>query len=568
MTDAAKRVDCDVLVVGSGAAGLTAAVTAALHGLSVIVVEAAETFGGTTARSGGVLWVPQSHYADDAGVRDSREAVRTYLRHELGNLYNSNMIEAYLESGPQMLRFLADQTAVKFTLLTGAPDYHPDVEGAAAGGRSLRTQAFDAAEAGDDFGRIGWPIEQTMLFGRMMISGEDLRAFLTWSRSLPAFFRVAGRIARYGFDRLRSPRGRRLANGNALVGRLLKSCRDAKVELWLNAPVRDLLRAGRAVSGATVEKVGQRLDIHARLGTVLATGGFSGGAALRMELYPPSYAQTVYTMATRETNGSGIRLGRASGGEVDLATRHPTVFVPASRMPGQQRTGAFFPHLLDRNKPGMIAVTGEAERFVSEACSYQDFVPAMVNACEGKAEVSCFLLCDHRALRLYGIGPVRPFPFPIRPWLRNGYLTRADTIVKLAAKLGLDPAALDATVTRYNALARSGRDLDFHKGENAYERSLGDPLHQPNPNMAPLETGPFYAVKLLPGDIGTMRGLATDEDARVLDAERQPIIGLYAVGNDMANVMAGNYPGGGVTLGPGMAFAYRAALDLVARKAA
>ena len=563
-----QRIDCDVLIAGSGAAGLTAAVTAALHGLTAIVAEAADTFGGTTARSGGVLWIPQSHYAEEAGVRDSREAVRTYLRHELGNLYNSTMIEAYLDSGPQMLRFLADKTVVEFTALTGAPDYHPDVEGAAKGGRSLRTVAYDAGGAGDDFERIGWPIEQTMLFGRMMISGEDLGAFLTWSRSPRSFFKVAGRIAGYGLDRLRSPRGRRLANGNALVGRLLKSCRDAKVELWRNAPIRQLIHEGSAVVGAVVEKDGRRLDIRARLGTVLATGGFASSSAMRAELYPAAYGEPVYSMATPEADGAGIRLGRGSGGAVDLETSHPTVFVPASRLPGPQRTGTLFPHLLDRNKPGMIAVTAQGERFVSEACSYQDFVPAMVNACHGRSEVSCFLLCDHRALRLYGLGPVRPFPFSIRPWLRNGYLTRADTIVALAAKLGIEAATLDKTVARYNALAQTGRDLDFDKGGNAYERSLGDSLNKPNPNMAALEKGPFYGVKLLPGDIGTMRGLYTDEYARVLNGSRHPIPGLYAVGNDMANVMAGTYPGGGVTLGPGMAFAYRAALDMVGRDAA
>lgn len=538
---------------------MTAAVTAAALGLDVIVVEAAECFGGTSARSGGVVWIPQSHYAEQAGVVDSRDQVKTYLLHELGNLYADTMVDAYLDAGPEMLRFMHERTAVRFKCLTGAPDYHPNVAGAAAGGRSLRAVAIDAGDVGVPLTAIEQPITQTMLFGGMMISGDDLPAFLTITRSVRSALRVARLTANFAMDRLRGPRGRRLANGNALVGRLLKSCVDYNVRLWLRSPVTALLRDAGTVTGAAVARDGRSVRVQARRGVVLATGGFSSDAELRSELYSSSYARPVHSMAVPRNNGSGIRLGRDGGGEVDLETAHPTIFVPASEIPGLHATGRLFPHLLDRNKPGMIVVGPDAKRFVSEAASYQDFVPAMIEACRDRADISCHLICSHRALRLYGLGPARPFPLPFRRWLRNGYLIRGDTIGSLASKIGLDPEALTETVTRYNAFARAGKDEDFHKGENAYERAMGDFLHAPNPNLAPLDDGPFYAVKLLPGDIGTMRGLRADQNARVLDANRIPIPGLYAVGNDMANLMAGSYPGGGVSLGPGMTFGYLAA---------
>jgi succinate dehydrogenase/fumarate reductase flavoprotein subunit len=558
---------CDVVVAGTGAAGFTAAITAKLLGLDVIMVEKDKVFGGTTALSGGIPWIPGNRYAAEAGAPGDPEAARTYLRNELGNRYDEVMIEAYLASGPEMVDFLTEAGAVQFKALAPYPDYHSEVEGATLGGRGLRPAIYDGRRLGSHFRDLKWPIAETMLFGRMMINGERMGDYFNVTRSARSFRYVAGRIMRYLSDRARGfPRATELASGNALIGRLAEKAIVLGIPILLRTPVTGLIRESGRIVGAGVMIDGKPGVIRARRGVVFATGGFSRDMARRAEHFLPNASgETGWTLTAPGVTGDAARLSDAAGGTINGDMAQPATWVPMSRVPQADGSRALFPHLADRNKPGMITVNRKGERFVNESISYQDFVPQILATLEMEERQEVYLIADHRAFRRYGLGPVRPHPVPFGKWLRNGYLVSAPTIERLAAKLDLDPARLAATVSRFNMHAAKGEDPDFHRGTTAYQRAMGDPTHTPNPSLGAVDQAPFYAVRLVPGDIGTSVGIRTSPDAEVLDGQDSPIAGLYAAGNDMANPTAGVYPGPGVTLGPAMTFGYRAARHLAAQ---
>jgi succinate dehydrogenase/fumarate reductase flavoprotein subunit len=318
------------------------------------------------------------------------------------------------------------------------------------------------------------------------------------------------------------------------------------------------------VAGALVEHEGNTVFVRARRGVVLACGGFPHDIERRKQLFPHATSGREHYSPSPEANtGDGLRLAEAVGGRVDPTIPHAAAWVPASVTTRPDGSQGVMPHFIDRAKPGVIAVTPKGERFTNEANSYHDFVQAMVKACRGEPEVFAWLLCDHKALRSYGLGCVAPSPLPIGRHLRSGYLKRGATVAELATRIGIAPETLEATLGEYNAAARRGEDPAFGKGSKAYNRYQGDALVRPNPCVAPLEHGPYYAIRLVIGDIGTFAGLATDENTQVLDASGTPIKGLYAVGNDAASVMGGNYPGAGITLGPALTFGYVAAMQLV-----
>lgn len=550
----------DLVVIGSGAGGMAAAVTARKHGLEVLVVEKEPYYGGTTARSGGWLWIPGNPLAPRQGVADSRAAALAYLQHEAGNHFDKERVEAFLDQGPRMVEFFERETAVRFVLGPGFSDYHPDAPGGLPGGRSICAAPFDARALGEKVASLRPPLREITFIGMMIGSGGELQHFFNVTRSLRSAAYVARLLARYGRDRLFHGRGMRLTNGNALAARLAKSAFDLDIPLWLAAPARELVTdATGAVGGVVVEKDGKRLPIAARRGVVLACGGFPQDLARRQALFPhaPTGAEH-WSPAPPGNTGDGLRLGEAVGARVEESLPNAAAWVPVSRVPWPDGSVGVFPHFVDRAKPGVIAVTRAGRRFVNEGNSYHDFVQAMIRACQG-GEVTAYLICDHPTIRRYGLGFAKPFPLPLGPYRRTGYLLRGATLAELAAEAGIDAAALERTVDAYNRPAREGRDPDFGKGSTAYNRYLGDPRHQPNPCLAPVEHGPFYAVKLVPGDLGTFAGLRTDRFARVLGANDTPIPGLYAAGNDNASIMGGNYPGGGITLGPAMTFGYIAA---------
>ena len=550
--------DCDLLVIGSGAGGMSAAVTARLHGLDVLVVEKEPVYGGTTARSGGWLWIPGNPHAVREGIADSAETARTYLQHEAGNHFDAERVDAFLENGPRMVEFFERNTAVKFVLGPQFSDYHPDAPGGLPGGRSICAEPFDGRELGDAIANLRPPLREITFVGMMIGSGKELLHFFNVTRSIVSAGYVACLLLRYCCDLLLHGRAMRLTNGNALAARLAKSAFDLGIPIWLSSPARELLREGDAVVGALVETKNGPVRVRARRGVVLAAGGFPHDIVRRKALFPhaPTGAEH-WSPAPEGNTGDGLRLGESAGGVIAAELPNAAAWVPVSRVPHADGTTGVFPHFIDRAKPGVIATTRAGVRFVNEANSYHDFCQALVKASRGlSGEICAFLICDHPTIRRYGLGFVKPFPVPLTHHLRSGYLVRGRTIAGLARKAGIDPDALERTVAEYNRHAKEGQDPQFGKGSTAYNRYLGDPAVTPNPCVAPIVRGPFYALKVVIGDLGTFAGLKTDRHARVLDANGRPIPGLYAAGNDMASIMGGNYPGGGITLGPAMTFGY------------
>jgi succinate dehydrogenase/fumarate reductase flavoprotein subunit len=567
MADSATH-DCDVLVIGTGAGGLSAAVTAAALGLKVLLVEKSEYYGGTTARSGGWLWIPCSPVALRDGVQDSPEAARRYLQHEAGNHFDAARVDAFLENGPKMVEFMERDTAVRFVLGPAFADYHPLAPGGSDGGRSICAAPFDARELGAEKDRLRPPLAEITFMGMMIGTGQELMHFFNVTRSIKSAAVVARLLARFGRDLVVHKRAMRLTNGNALVGRLAKSAFDRGIPLWTRAPVTSLITENGRVAGAIVQRDGAAIRVNARRGVVLAAGGFPNDIARRKAMFrhAPTGAEH-WSPAPPGNTGDGLRLGESVGAAIEDRYPNAAAWVPVSLVPRSDGTFGPFPHFVDRSKPGVIAVTRTGARFVNESDSYHDFIQALVAATPEEEHCGWFL-CDHPTIRRYGLGFAKPFPLPLGGVIRSGYLIRGRTLAELAKNAGIDPAGLERTVAAYNGPAARGEDPAFHRGSTAYNRSLGDPAVTPNPCVAPIQTGPFYAVKVAPGDLGTFAGLRGDRHARVLDGAGQPIPGLYAAGNDLASIMGGNYPGGGITLGPAMTFGYIAAHHIADPEAA
>lgn len=555
--------DCDVLVIGSGAAGMSAAVTAAAHGLEVLIVEKEATFGGTTARSGGWLWIPGTSLARAWGFHEEPDLARTYLRHEAGNSFDAERVDAFLEHGPRAIDFFIARTALRFDMPLVFPDYHAEAPGGTQGGRSMVTRPFDGRELGAHIRSLGAALPELTVFGMMLGSGKEIVHFMRATRSLRSAIYVAGRLSRHFVEVLRHGRGMLLTNGNALAGRLAKSAFDLGIPLWLSSPAKELIAEDGAVRGAVVEREGRPVRISARRGVVLACGGFPHDVARRKVHFPHApTGHEHYSPGPAGNTGDGLRLAETVGGRVDASLPHAAAWVPVSLTTRKDGSQGVMPHFIDRAKPGVIAVTARGRRFTNEADSYHDFVQAMVAACADEPKVQAWLVCDHATLRRYGLGAVAPFPLPAGRHVRSRYLLKGASLGELASRAGIDPAGLEATVADFNAHAGAGQDPAFGKGAKAYNRFQGDALHAPNPCVKPIETAPFYAIRLVIGDLGTYAGLSTDRHARVLDGERRPIPGLYAVGNDIASIMGGNYPGAGITLGPALTFGHIAGCHL------
>jgi len=558
----------DVVVVGSGAGGLSAALTAATLGLHVIVLEKEAVFGGTTARSGGVLWIPGNGKFPLGEVPAGANA-RDYLRDQAGNAYDEARISAFLEAGPRMVRFMEERSsAVRFIPAHGFSDYHPDVPGSVTTGRSIAAEPYDGTALGEEVQRLRPPLAEITLMGMMLNASQDVKHFFNATKSFASFRHVVKLIARYGHDLVRHRRAMRLTNGNALVARLARSLFDLGVEIRTGCDVRELLLEEGRVRGVRVEQADGSRWIRGDWGVVLAAGGFPQNAQRKKALFKHEHLGGEHLSPAPEGNtGDGIALGESVGGRFSADLANPAALIPVSVVPDRRKL-RIFPHLIDRYKPGVIMVNRQGRRFVNESDSYHDVGQAMQADAPSGEPVFAWLLADHRSIRKYGLGFAKPAPFPLSPYLRSGYLKRATSIPALAASIAVDPLALAATIADYNLHAADGQDPLFGRGASAYNRYLGDPEHRPNPCVAPLKDAPFYAIKLVLGDLGTFAGITTDADARVLRADGSVVSGLYAVGNDALSLMGGNYPGGGITLGPAMTFGFLAAEDIArARRA-
>ncbi|GEO84820.1 MULTISPECIES: FAD-dependent oxidoreductase [Alphaproteobacteria] len=551
-----RTIACDVLVIGSGASGLAAAVTAAHHGLKVVVAEKAPVFGGTSAWSGGWLWIPRNPLARAAGIDEPPEAPMEYLLGELGNRARDPRLAVFLANGPDMVSFFQDHTAIRWIDGNRIPDFH-ETPGSGNGGRSVSVAPFDGRELGKWIEKLRPPLDVISLWGMGIASGADMGHFFRATRSPGSAIYAWRRLARHFRDLSLHRRGMQLVNGNALVARLMRSALDLKVTLLDTTPARQLLQDGDRVIGARLATSDGDVEVRTARGVVLATGGFPHDSE-RLDAIgrQAGGGKGHYSAAPRTNTGDGLRLGESAGAEVDNSLVSSIALAPISLVPQADGSFAHFPHLVERAKPGIVAVTAAGRRFVSEADSYHDFMKALIAATPAGEPVMAWLIADHRAQRRWGLGWSKPFPFPTGPAIRSGYLKCAGTLGELAQACGILGGALEETVGAFNRHAARGEDPEFHRGRSIYNRVQGDGDHRPNPSLAPLDKAPFYAVKIVPGSLGTFAGLKTDPEARVLCEAGRPIPGLFAVGNDMASVMGGNYPAGGITLGPGMTFGY------------
>lgn len=548
-----KGSECDVLVAGSGIAGLVAALTAAEAGAKVRVIEKAAVIGGTSSSSEAMVWVPLSRQARAAGIDDDRARATSYLEGLAGPLANVARIAAYVDRAAEALAFVEDNSAVRYTLSTGSRDYYADVAGATAGARALDVGAFDARRLGSGFAQIRRPLDTMLAFGGMTIPGFEAGHFYRVLRS-PRSFGVAARtVARYALDRARGRRrGTRIGNGQGVVAALVHRLGELGVEVETGTALTELIWDDDRVTGA---RTGNG-TIAARGGVVLATGGFGASAAIARR-FTPGLAANHVSLAPAENTGDGLTAAGALGARVVDALHAPAAWTPVSRVPLPGGGASLWPHFGDRAKPGVIAVARDARRFVNEGVPYVDFVPAMMRTCAPGEHCEVYLIADRRALRRYGFGAVPPAPLSYRPYVRSGYLIEAGDVGALANALNLDADTLTATIARFNADAATGRDHEFGKGDDPYSRNNGDAGHRPNPCLAPLRP-PFYAIRVEPGDLATFAGLDTDGEARVLNEGGRPIPGLYAAGNDAATVMGGAYAGAGIAVGHCVTFGYLA----------
>ena len=555
---AARRHSCDLLVVGGGAAGLAGAVTAAFHGLDVVVAEKAPVLGGATAWSGGWMWAPLNPLSQAAGIIEDVDRPRTYLRHALGRQYDEPRVDALLENAPRMVAFFENHTTLKFVSGTWIADIEGHLPGAGTGGRSVGPKPINMRRINKELrARLRPQLYETSFLGMGIMAGPDLQAFLHATTSFRGFFHAGWRVAFHVFDLVTHRQGMQLVNGTALIARLVKSADDLGVTLWCDSPARRLLTDDDAVTGAVLSTPQGDVEVRARRGVLLAAGGFPNDVERRRKLFPriPT-GREHWTLAPPETTGDGVSLGESVGGVLDASLASPAAWCPVSLVSYRSGRVGTYPHIVDRGKPGLIAVLSDGKRFVNEADGYYQFTTAMIAAAPEGEEVAAWLVCDHAFQRRYPFGMSKLFPVPVWPYLRSGYLKRGRSLEDLARRCGVDPTGLAGTVAAFNEHARVGEDPEFGRGTTAFNRGSGDPEHRPNPTLAPVEKSPFYAIKVLPGSFGTFAGLKADAESRVVDGNGNPISGLYVAGSDQANVMGGHYPSGGINIGPAMTFGY------------
>jgi hypothetical protein len=557
----------DVAVIGAGAAGMAAALCAAIAGARVLLVERTEFTGGTSAMSAGTTWVPGTRHAATVAAAEPIDTADAFLTRAIGDRTAHALRRTLLENGPDAVDHLEAHSDLKFRPYPLHPDYLSELEGSALKGRALEPLPFDGRELGPLFALVRPPIPEFTVLGGMMVDRTDINHLLNLTRSWASLRHSAGLIARHAIDRLSHPRGTRLVMGNALIGRLLLSLsKRPNVSLLLSTRVESIERDdGGGVHGLVLGRDGARTTVRVEGGVILGSGGFNRHRQLRGDMLPG--ADAAWCPGAPGHTGEAQDLARGAGAHyADGAVSH-AFWAPVSTRMRADGSRAVFPHfVMDRGKPGILTVNRAGRRFVNESTSYHLFALAMQR--HEPPAVPAFLIADAAALRKYGLGMVRPGGGGLEPFLADGYLVRGANLDELASTLDIDAAGLKDSVARMNAYAATGVDADFQRGSTAYQRHNGDAKWGgPNPCLGPLTEAPFYALRLYPGDIGSATGLAADAQARVLDAENVPIPGLYAVGADLHSVMGGVYTAPGITLGPGLVFGYIAGRHAAQRAA-
>ncbi|MGW5148470.1 3-oxosteroid 1-dehydrogenase [Rhodococcus koreensis] len=550
----------DIVVVGSGAGGMTAALTAAHKGLSVVILEKAAHFGGSTARSGGGVWIPNNEALIAAGVEDTTDAARTYLHSIIGDVVPKDRIDAYIDRGPEMLSFVLKNSPLKLQWVPEYSDYYPEAPGGRLGGRSVEPTPFDGRKLGADLAKL--EPDYVKAPSNFVITQADYR----WLNLLMRNPRGPLRAARVGLRFLGAKlTGKRLlVRGQALVAGLQAGLKAAGVPILLDTPLTDLYVEDGVVSGVNAAVDGRPQVFRARRGVVIASGGFEHNDEARRK-YQRAPIGTEWTVGAKANTGDGIWAGEKLGAALDLME-------DAWWGPSIPLTGGPWFALSERSLPGCIMINESGKRFVNESAPYVEATHAMYGGTYGQGDgpgenVPCWLVLDQRYRDRYAFAGVTPrSPFPGR-WLKAGVIVKAGTVAELAGKIGVPVDALTETVSRFNTFARNGKDEDFGRGESGYDHYYGDPRNKPNPSLGALEKAPFFAVKMVPGDLGTKGGLRTDRNARVLRADGSTIENLYAVGNASGPVMGHTYAGPGATIGPAMTFGYLAVLDILDKSA-
>lgn len=549
--------DVDVLVVGTGAGALVSALTAARHGARTLIIEKSDLYGGSSAASGGGIWIPASDSALAQGQQDTPEEAFTYIKGLVGNQVADAKIRAFTENARVMVRYVEANTGLRFNAIPYT-DYHAEKPGGKMGYRSHETNTLHASElTREDFETLRPTHPSAALFG--YIPWTTLEAAPMVTRG-PGWVKTMTKVLwRYYSDipqRLRSKRSRFLVFGNAIAGHLKNALNKVGARMWLRAPLVALIRDGDgAVVGAWVEKQGKKLAVRASKGVILGAGGFERNQSMR-EAYLPGEGRVEWSGGQENNTGDAIRAAMDIGAATDLM--HEAWWAPTVKVPSETRGRPLF---YERALPGCIIVNQLGERFLNEARSYDVVGKGMIDADRpDKRTIPSWIVFDATFRKKYPMGPLLPV---LPDWVHSrevlAMVKKAGTLSELAGLTNMNPTVLERTIQRFNAFAKSGVDDDFQRGSAPYDRYYGDHSVMPNPNLAPLEKEPFYAIPLYPGDIGTKGGIATDENARALDSIGVPIPGLYAIGNNAASVMGSAYPGAGSTLGPAMTFGYLAA---------
>ena len=538
----------DLLVAGSGAGAMATALAAKLKGLDAVVLEKTEYYGGSTALSGGGLWIPDNYLMAEAGIHDSLEDARIYMNNTVGERVQKAKQEAYIAKAREMLVYLRDNSHVQFQIMQGYPDYYPEEPGSTAGGRALEPVLFAGRKLGRLFDQLR---PHPYMPSAIAFTLVDWLHF-SRARTNPSNLVGAARfVIRTLFNILL--RKKHLSLGRALVGRLRLSLNETNVPVWLNTGAKSLIVENGSVVGVEADREGKRVRIRGRKGVVLAAGGFAHNREMR-EKHGQHPATSEWTCASPGNTGEAIQMGVKAGAAVDLMD--DAWWGPTTLMFG----GPPLFLVMERSYPGAIMVDSGGKRFVNESAPYIDVVNAMYQG-DGRDSVTIpsHFIMDRRYRSKYFFGLLAPGITP-RSYLNQVHFTKAKTLEQLAGQIGVDPQGLVETVERFNEFARTGKDQDFGRGDSIYDRFYADPSVKPNPCLAPIDRPPFYSVKLYPGDLGTKGGLITNEHAQVLREDGTVINGLYAIGNTSASVMGNSYPGPGATIGPSMTFGYIAAL--------